>query len=852
MGHDFPSGNVTFLFTDVEGSTRLLLALGEHDYAAALHEHRRVLRAAFARHRGVEVDTQGDAFFVAFASADDAVAAASDALDGLAGGPIAVRMGIHNGSPLVTPDGYVGVDVHRAARVAAAAHGGQVLLTAATVGRLGSERPPLRDLGEHRLKDLAVPERIFQLGDETFPALNALSPSNLPVPPTPFLGREHDLASVTAMLADPTVRVLTLTGPGGIGKTRLALQAAAESSERFLDGIWWVALASLVDAAEVPAALARAVGVREEEGVDLWSALRTRLEGRRTLVLVDNAEHLLPEFASQAARLLEVSPGLRLLVTSRERLQVAGEHVFAVTPLGDDDAVVFVQACAAALGVPVPRSAAVETLCRRLDGLPLALQLAAARLSLFTPEQLLDRLGRRLDLLTGTRDVEARQRTLRATIEWSHDLLGEDERRLFRRLAVFVGGGTMEAIESVCESDAAVLQGLLDKSLVLRRDGGQEPRFVMLESIGEFGSERLDEAGERPALAARHAAYFRDWTQKVAASIAAGEPEEGPVAALEAEIDNLRAAVALGSAVGDAALVREITASLVMYWNVRGLTGEGRTWIERALALSGEEDATRRRLLSGLAEMAYMQGDHMTAVRASDEAAVLAMTLAGATEHYTVVKARARAAEMRGDLPAAERFYAEAFAAAREADNGVGMSACRLGLARVANAIGRHDQAEAILDENLRFVRSRGQTRCEAYTLASLAETSVHRRQPQAAEQPALGGARRAGQIGDPPLQTYCLDMVALAAVARGDGSRAAMLLAATEVAREAMGVEPDADEAAVRDQAMAPLSADRAALQIAWERGRAMDLEAAFQLASGAEGGEPEWHADGAAATAG
>lgn len=711
---DLPSGTVTFLFTDVEGSTKLLHELGAARYAEALAEHRRVLRSAFARHGGAEVDTQGDAFFVAFPSAHGALAAAADGLAALDRGPIKVRMGVHTGTPLVTDEGYVGVDVHRAARVAATGHGGQVLVSA-TAARLVEEQSlTLLDLGEHRLKDLAAPERIYQLGEEAFPPLKALSASNLPIPTTPFLGREPELRQVSAMLSDPAVRVLTITGPGGIGKTRLALQGAAESSAAFAGGLWWVALAPLRDATLVLGALAQALGVREEEGGDLLAAIAERLEDRRTLVLLDNAEHLLPALGDTIADLLQISSRLTVLVTSRERLQLTSEHVFPVLPMSAADADELFRAHAAALGVALDGSDTVSALCERLDRLPLALQLAAARLRTFSLEQLLERLSGRLDLLKGARDLDPRQQTLRATIEWSHELLTPEEQALFRRFAVFAGGCTLETAEAVCEAGPDALEGLVDKSLLQRRDEPPAPRFWMLESIREFAAERLAGSGEEHDLRTRHALHYRTFAERMDAGLRAGEPEEISVSALAAEIDNLRGAVDFGLDTGDVRLVQEITASLPMYWMVRGLYTEARSWLDRALALGDEEDDTRRRLLSALGAIAYGQGDHATSVAASDEAAALALRLGGAAERWDLLRAQARAARLRGEIETAERLYQEALDVAIAVDNGVGASSCRLTLASLANEMGRHDRAEALLAENLPFVQARGQTRCEA------------------------------------------------------------------------------------------------------------------------------------------
>jgi predicted ATPase/class 3 adenylate cyclase len=830
---ELPTGTVTFLFTDVEGSTKLLHALGEGDYAEALAEHRRTLREAFERHRGVEVDTQGDAFFVAFPGAGEALAAAEEARESLANGPISVRIGLHTGTPLVTDEGYVGFDVHRAARIAAAGHGGQVVVSASTAELLRGNGATLVDLGEHRLKDLTAPERLFQLGESTYPPLKTLSISNLPLAQTPFLGREPELEQLSELLRDPAARVVTVTGTGGIGKTRLALQAAAEASEEFPDGLWWVALAPLSDPAQMTAALAQALGVREDEGVGLATALAERFEGRRALVLLDNAEHLLPGLVGEITPLLQASEALKVLVTSRERLQTSAEHVLAVPPLSAHDAVELFRTRASALGVAVDGAGTVDTICERLDRLPLALQLAAARLRTLSPDQLLERLAGRLDLLKGGPDLDSRQQTIRATIEWSHDLLTSEEQALFRRLAVFVGGSTLEAVETVCEADVDVIEGLVEKSLLQRRTDAPEPRFWMLESIHDFAAERLDEEGERDRLRTRHAAYFRDLAARMDASARSGEPEEISATVLGADVDNLRAAVTYGLESADTDLVREITASLRMYWMFRGLYAEARSWLERALTLTGQEDELRRRLLSSLATFAYSQGDHVTAVEASDGAAALAMRLGGVTERYELLREQARAAGLKRELSSAERLWEEAFQAAREVDNGVGMSACRLNLVVLANGTGRHDRAEELLHENLPFVRSRGQTRCEAWTLAGLAETSLCRDRPEDAAEPARGGAERGLRINDEPLTAYCLDLFAAAAAGRGDIRRAATVLGTTEAAREAMGVAPDEEEAAIRARALERLDGGGPAVEQAWAEGRTLDLASALELAA-------------------
>jgi predicted ATPase len=504
---NLPVGTVTFVFTDIVGSTRLLHALGADNYAAALAEHRRVLRDAFERHGGVEVDTQGDAFFFAFPTAPGALGAARDGQLAL---ELPVRMGVHTGTPLVTEEGYVGADVHRAARIAAAGHGGQVLVSAATAALVDSD--DLRDLGDHRLKDLSAPERIYQLGESEFPPLKTLYRTNLPIAATQFLGREHELADVRELLARDDARLLTLTGAGGSGKTRLALQAAGQVADRYPDGVWWVPLAPLADPADVGPTAARALGG--------GGSLPDLVDGRRLLLLLDNFEHVV-EAAPDVAAMLTECPHADVLVTSRERLRVQGEKVYPVPVLERAESRRLFVARARAVEPGFEPGEQLDELCERLDDLPLALELAAARTSLLSTEQLLERLGDRLDLLRAGRDVEIRQQTLRATLEWSYELLEPEERRLLAALSVFRGGWTLEAAEQVAGAGLEFMQSLVDKSLVRRWESG---RFGMLETIREFGAEQLSE-DEHDALLRRLLGYLLELFEPANLSVHAhGEP----------------------------------------------------------------------------------------------------------------------------------------------------------------------------------------------------------------------------------------------------------------------------------------------------------------------------------------
>ncbi len=796
----FPTGVVSLLFTDIEGSTRLLQEQPE-GYAEMLSDHRRTLRETCARHRGVEVDTQGDAFFFVFRQAADAVAAAVRAQQAQAAGPIRIRAGIHTGTPQLTNDGYVGLDVHRAARICSAAHGGQVVISESTRSDIG-DTFDTSDLGLHRLKDLGQAERLFQIGDRQFPPLRSLNATNLPAQSSLLIGRERELAEVSALVL--ANRLVTLTGAGGSGKTRIALQVAADLVGEFKDGVFWVPLGAVGDADLVLPTVAATIGAK--------ARIVDHIDEKRMLILLDNLEHVVG-CAPALAGLIADCPNLRLLTTSRAVLRLSGEREYDVPPLNEVDAVaLFIDRAKQATPLE-----AVHTICRRVDCLPLAIELAAARTRVLRPDKLLERLDRRLPLLTsGRRDAPARQQTLRATIDWSYGLLSHEDKQQFANLAVFSGGFDLEAAEYVCNAGVPVLESLLEQSLLRL---APESRFSYLQTIHESALEKLEAQEGAMELKRRHAQYFHRLAMRLELVLRAGEPEEGPVSILAADIDNLRAAVGFGLQQRDATLVREITAALVMYWVVRGFHVEAREWLERALALDDTEDQIRRQLLSGLATIAYGQGEYALASTSANEAAALAMKLGGVAEQFEQLKERARGALLCGDLQSAEDLLRDAQVVAEAVDNGVGVSSCQLGLADIANRAGRHDRARELLEQNLPFVRARGQSRCEAYTMAGFGATEIARGLPEEAGDFALSGARRAASVGDQPLVAFCVDQLAAAAAARGAAAQAATLLAAAESARDAMGVEPDDDERAIREMAMHRLGSSEQ-VHRAWEEG--------------------------------
>ncbi|MBA3400943.1 MAG: adenylate/guanylate cyclase domain-containing protein [Actinobacteria bacterium] len=611
MRRDLPTGTVTFLFTDIEGSTRLLHDLGPDEYADALAEHRRVLREAFASHEGVEIDTQGDAFFVAFPTAPAAAAAARAANAALASGPVRVRVGLHTGAPTVAHEGYVGVDVHRGARVAALAHGGQIVVSHATAALLDGH--PLVDLGLHRLKDFDQAARLSQLGSGEFPPLRTPGSIELPTPATRFLGRERELFDAVSLVYERDPRVLTIIGPGGTGKTRFAIELARLHAEDAEGGTVFVPLAPLRDPRLVLTAIAERLGASAAEA----TAIASRIGEKRTHVVVDNVEHLLPAAAGPLAEIAAATSALRLLTTSREALRIQGEHEFDLPPLAETEAVSFFLERARAVRVDVRPTQAVSDLCARLDRLPLALELAAARTKLLAPEALLERLGDRLDLLKGTRDADERHATLRATIAWSHDLLDPDEQSLFMRLAVFRGSCTLETAEIVCDADLDTLASLLDKSLVRRREGqlGEE-RFWMLETIREFAAERLEAADDAADARRRHAERMLSIAQE--AGLSGDDPAAFHIEIGLAEREDLRGALDW-AAEHDVELGLELMIALENFWvassPLEGMRRVGEL-LDRAGSIPTALRANALRVYGGTSDLA---GEREHAERVSAE-----------------------------------------------------------------------------------------------------------------------------------------------------------------------------------------------------------------------------------------
>ena len=765
-----PTGTVTFLFTDVEGSTRLLQEHGD-GYADLLAEHRRVLRDAFAAHSGVEVDTQGDAFFVAFSRAADAVAAADEARRGLEGGAIRVRMGVHTGEPVVTDEGYVGMDVHRAARVAAAAHGGQIVLTETTRRLL--DDAAVHDLGEHRLKDLVQAERLYQLGDGDFPPLRTLDATNLPIASSQLVGREHELDDLVAALSNGT-RLLTVTGPGGTGKTRLALQVAAELVGRLRDGVFWVPLGGLSDHELVPAEVAQTIGAPD----DLTGFLR----GRELLLLLDNFEHLLGA-APAVSTLLASSANVRVLVTSRAPLRVSGEREFRLEPLPAHDASSLFVERARAVGKELAPDRNVESICRRLDGLPLAIELAAARTKLLGPEALLERLDTALPLLTGgARDAPERQRTLRATIEWSYDLLDSMAQSSFARLAVFAGSFPLAAAEAVCDVDLDALATLVDLSL-LKPIG--DDRFLMLETIREYARERLDDTGNADDHRDRHAAFFHRLGENAYDRRFDAEAEWS--ARLETDHDDVRAALDwLSRRDADAALA--LAGALGWYWLSRGLLEEGCNRLSEALEASASEGPSQARALTALGALTARRGTAESGKALLQEGIALWRKLGDQEELASALDSLGWPLIYdAGDEAGALRAFEEALEIHRELVDSAGMTRALVGVCQVLVALGEVDRAEplsrSLLDE------AGDDPRTEHFAYHFLADCALIRGDTVEAEERYRQSLRAALPLGDVIETSFEVQGVAMAVAGSGDPERALRLAASVEALWESLGI---------------------------------------------------------------
>ena len=755
---ELPSGTVTFLFTDVEGSTKLLHELGAEGYAHALAEHRRLIREACAARGGVEVDTQGDAFFFAFPGAPGALAAAEEMTEALASGPIQVRIGLHTGTPLLTAEGYVGDDVHYGARVAASAHGGQVVLSSPTAELVELS---LTDLGEHRLKDIAEAVSIFQLGDGSFPPLKTISNTNLPRPASSFVGRETELQAVLSRV-EQGARLVTLTGPGGSGKTRLALEAASSLVPEYKAGVFWVGLASLRDPALVSETISQTLGAKD--------GLAEHIQERELLLLLDNLEQVI-EAAPELGSLLSACPNLTLLVTSRELLRIQGEVEYAVPPLAEPEAVALF--CERSQLEP---SEDIAELCSRLDSLPLAVELAAARCKALSPAQILERLSSRLDLLKGGRDADPRQQTLRATIEWSFELLSEEEQRLFARLSVFSGGCTLEAAEEVADADLDTLQSLVEKSLLRFTN----ERYWMLETIREYAGERLKHTNEADELRSRHAGWYLTLAEQAEPELQAGDQARW-LSRLDAEHENLRAALAFLRQSASAVKMLRLGSALYRFWFYRGYLREGRGWLDQALRAGADGGPARAKALAAAAQLAYRQAAHRDAKSLNEAALSAYRALGDRTGVGRVLNQLADVAEAEGDLDRAERLWTKSVAMARQSGSRYELGVAVSNLGSLMLTRGDYGRAQPLTSEGLAIFEEVGSKHGAAVALENLGCAAVWEGRYLDAVPLLKESLVRFRELGTPLYVAHALDELAVVAALNQHAVTAARLLGAVD-----------------------------------------------------------------------
>ena len=878
---------------------------------AALARHDELLRAVMEERGGYIFKTVGDAFCATFATSPDALEAALEIQRRLLSseweqtGPLKVRMALHTGAAEERDGDYFGPPVNRVARLLTAAHGGQVVLSLSTHEMVRDQLPDgaaLMDLGERRLKDLFRPERIFQLVapglPSEFPPLRTLEvrPNNLPLQPTPLVGREKEVEEVVERLHSEEVRLLTLTGPGGTGKSRLALQAAAELLEEFEDGVFFVALATITDPALVSSAIAGPLGVEESADQSLMESLKSYLHHKHLLLILDNFEQVL-EGTPVVGELVAACPGLKFLTTSRIPLRLYGEQEYAVLPLDLPDPRVlppvkvltqyeavrlFVErarAIKADFSVTNENAPAVAEICARLDGLPLAIELAAARVRLLSPHAMLTRLGNRLKLLKGgSRDLPTRQQTLRGTIDWSYELLEDEEKRLFGRLSVFSGGRTLEAIEEICEPEGDIdalegVESLLEKSLLRREEKAEgESRFVMLETVHEYAREKLEESGEAEEIKRAHAEYFIALAEEADAELKGVNQLEW-LERLEFEHDNMRAALSWALEQAEAQMALRLVGALCWFWWMRGHYSEGRRWLEEVLAMKGRgSPKVRAMVLAGAATLASSQGDADRAEGACEEGLELLEhegREASEAKSYLLVTLGYLALS-KEDHARAQELFEESMVLSRERRNDWELASSLYSLATVFYLRGDSERATELLEESMDLFRELGDKYLLASVLNSLglvahSQGNLVRAQKLTEEGVAL--KRELGATGDVGLGLCNMGWIALLqndlsraadlyeeslsvaweagmnrvvqsdlegiaclAAAQKDAERAAQLWGAAQDLHESKGIPRDTSFLAEAD---ARITAVRSGMgeqvwEEAWRKGRTMTLDEA------------------------
>jgi predicted ATPase/class 3 adenylate cyclase len=839
------------LFSDIEGSTALLSRLGDR-YGQALSAHRALLRTEFAAWRGREMGTEGDSFFVVFRSAGDAVACALAAQRALAGydwpgGDVVwVRMGLHSGEPTRHEGGYIGMDVHRAARIAATAHGGQVVLSEVT-WRLAAPLPAgvsVRDLGFHRLKDIGEPERIYQLAGPglgaDFPPLKSLGAlTSLPVPATPLVGRDEDLAWLGGVIAGPGVRLVTLTGTGGVGKTRLVLAAAAALEGAFPGGVFFVALATVRDAEVMWKTLAGSLDLSVEGQAS--EAVTAFLAGRRVLLVLDNLEQL-DGAGVVVAALLAAAPGLVVLATSRGPLHVQGEHEFPVPPLEVPGTVSVQEVAASAaarlfaqqagmvrpgFAVTAENAADVAAICARLDGLPLAIELAASRIRLLAPKALLARLGHSLGLAASETGRPLRQQTLRNTVAWSYELLAPEVARVFRRMSVFAGGCDLDALAAVAMADGGDLPGsdplepvseLADVSLIAVTESADgEPRVGMLETIREYALERLEADDDLDGARCRHAGYYAAVAERAARQL------DGPehlvsLDKLGAEYDNLRAALSWslgpnaagpdGGGERTAAGLRLVQA-LGPYWYRYGHISEARRWTERAIDLFPDDGGAPLALLTfRLGILLDVQGDLEAALRLLERSLAIFREVGDRDRQAGALNSLGITHDRLGHRGLARALFEDSIAIAREIGDDSRLAESLANLGQVERQAGNLDRAAQVLREALALDQNRGDAWAVILDQHELAVVSLRAGRIQEASEMVSATFDYLAGSGDSTNLITAIEVSACITAELGDGMRAARLVGSAEAIRQRTGIPMQQSDAALLERFLAPARA--------------------------------------------
>jgi predicted ATPase/class 3 adenylate cyclase len=856
---DLPSGTITFLYTDLEGSTRLWEEQTE-DMSSALSWHDDCLKGAIEEYDGWIFKTLGDGACAAFARPDCAARAAWTAQLKLREHPeLRVRMALHTGAAEQRAGDYFGPVVNRVTRMAAVGHGGQVLVSEVTQGLLRETLPPgfdLLDLGRHRLKDLTRPEHVYQLlGPDLkreFPPLRSLAthPHNLPIQPTPLVGREGEIRQLVEWLIGSEYRLLTLTGPAGTGKTRLALHVAAEVLEHFRDGVFFVSLAPVSDPDLVPTAVLQILRLEETADRSAIEALQEHVADRSMLLVLDNLEQVI-EAALPLAEILSVAPELKVLVTSRLPLHLRGERQYLVPPLGVPDpsretslerllqyeAVrLFVERARDVrpeFQITPENAAAVVEICRRLDGLPLAIELAAGHVRTLAPEVMLPRLESRLQLLTsGARDMPPRQQTLRKAIQWSHDLLNDSDRVLFRRLGVFSGADSLETISAVCDPDGEL--NVLDstaslvESSMLRSDeiaGGQR-RFVMLETLHEFARESLEASGEAREFYLRHMRYFLVRAEKAAPQLH-GSTRAVWLNRLEADHHNFRTALNYALAVGEEETAARLAGSLASFWMLHGHLEEGRRWLSIVLSLRDVSERIRAMALYGAGRLAWRQADFSQAESFLKESLELYRALSDEGMIGRILNTLGTVAHRGGDFARAQALYERALTPLRAAGDQRYERIVLSNLAAIAGEQGEHRKAEARLRELLTIARNSGDVGATSLALHNLGVTAEHRGDLLLATSLYRESVSSSWEAGDIPQAVITLAHLAILETDR-DPERAARLSGAVEsnIAKMRISMSPGLRQSYDPQRASLRARFTPKIWERLWYEGAAMTLE--------------------------